>query len=87
MDSYLNSIARRKGPHIEFASSHIVAKACLDPVAAVAFLESLTPPQDFSLATPAIEARFTLAEVLGLPPEKRWMRLWHSMGAWIPLDD
>jgi hypothetical protein len=87
MDSYLNSIARRKGPHIEFASSHIVAKACLDPVAAVAFLESLTPPQDFSPATPAIEARFTLAEVLGLPPEKRWLRLWHSMGAWIPLDD
>jgi hypothetical protein len=87
MDSYLNAVATRNGPHTEFASSHIVAKACLDPLAAVAFLESLTPPRDFSRATPSIEARFILAEALGLPPEKRWMRLWYSMGAWVPLDD
>jgi hypothetical protein len=87
MDSYLNAVATRKGPHAEFASSHIVAKVCLDPRAAVAFLESLAPPQDFRRANPAIEARFLLAEALGLPLEKRWMRLWRLMGAWVPLDD
>ena len=69
----------RKGRDPEFAPSLIVAKACIDPRAAVAFLESLTPPRDFSRSTPAIEARLRLAEVLGQPPEKRWMRLWHSM--------
>ncbi len=87
MDFYLNALATRKGPHIEFASSHIVAKACLDPRAAVALLESLTPPQESRRPTPAIEARFLLAEALGLPPETRWMRLWRSLEAWLPLDD
>jgi hypothetical protein len=64
-----------------------VAKACLDPRAAVAFLESLTPPRDFSRTNPAIRARLMLAEAFGLPPEKRWMRLWHSAGAYGLLDD
>ncbi len=52
MDSYLKAVATRKARVTEFASSHIVAKACIDPPAAVAFLESLTPPREFSRATP-----------------------------------
>jgi hypothetical protein len=87
MDSYLKAVASRQGPHTEFASSHIVAKACLDPLAGVAFLESLTPPQDLSRANPAIDARFILAEAFGVPPEKRWIRLWQMMAAWLPFDD
>jgi len=87
MDSYLRSLAARKGPRNEFTTSLIVAKACLDPRAAVAFLESLTPPRDFSLSNPAHEARLRLAEVLGLPPENRWRRLWRSLGAQVPLED
>jgi hypothetical protein len=87
MNSYLEAIARRKGPSTEFDASHVVAMACLDPRAAVALLESLPPEREFPRFTAANSARFTLAEALGLPPEKRWMRLWHTMAAHLPLDD
>jgi len=86
-DSYLRSLAARKGPRDEFTPSLILAKACLDPRAAVALLESLTPPGDFSRSIPAHEARLRLAEVLGQPPENRWKRLWHSIEAQVPLED
>ena len=87
MDAHLSAVAKRNGPQAAFAPSHVVAKACLDPLGAVAFLESLTPPQGFSRSNPAIAARCELAEAWGLPPERRWLRLWHSIGAWVPLDD
>ncbi len=87
MDSYLHTLAAQKGPHDKFTPSVIVAKACLDPRAAVALLESLTPPRDFSLSNPAHEARLRLAEVLGLSAEKRWKRLWRSTGGRGPFDD
>jgi hypothetical protein len=87
MKAYLDAIARRPAASSEFDSSHVVAMACLDPRAAVAFLESLRPEREFQRYTPANGARFTLAEALGLPPEKRWMRLWHTMAAHLPLDD
>ena len=52
MDSYLQGGCDATRPQTEFAPSHIVAKACLDPRAAVAFLESLTPPQSSAGSTP-----------------------------------
>ncbi len=87
MDSYLRTLAAQKGPHDKFTPSLIVAKGCIDPRAAVALLESLTPPRDFRRSDPAHEARLRLAEVLGLPAEKRWMRLWRSTGGRGPFDD
>jgi hypothetical protein len=59
--------------------------ACIDPRSAVALLESLTLPRDFAIANPVHQARIRLAELLGLPREKRWIRLWGTMFA--RLDD
>jgi hypothetical protein len=87
MDSYLRSLVARTGSRNEFTPSVIVAKGCIDPRAAVALLESLTQPRDFRPSNPAHEARLRLAEVLGLTPESRWMRLWRSMRAEVPLED
>ena len=63
----------------------MTAIACIDPRSAVALLKSLTPPRDFEIANPIHQARIRLAELLGLPREKRWMRLWETMSA--RLDD
>ena len=79
IDSYLRSLAARKGPRDEFDPSVITAKGCIDPRSAVALLESVTPPRDYRRSDPAHQARRRLAEVLGMPIEKRWMRLWSSM--------
>jgi hypothetical protein len=87
MDAYLRSLIRQKGPHNQFSASVVVAKGCIDPVAAVALSESLTPRHEFSRFDPAHDARFQLAEMLGLPTEKRWRRLWRSMATQLPLDD
>src|SRR5207248_6750918 len=40
MDAYLRSLAARKGRRNAFNSSHLVAKGCIDPRAALALLES-----------------------------------------------
>jgi hypothetical protein len=85
MDIYLRSHAATAGPRDEFHSSVILAKACLDPRAAVALLESLLPPQDPRRSNPPHGTRRRLAEVLGQTPENRWMRLWRSAEA--QLDD
>jgi hypothetical protein len=87
MDDYLRSLAAGKGPQSEFNSRAISGKGCIEPRAAVALLESLTAPREFSRNHPVHDARLTLAEALGLPSEKRWRRLWRSMAAQIPLDE
>jgi hypothetical protein len=94
MDAYLRSLAARKDRRNAFASSHLVAKGCIDPRAALSLLDSLTPPGqfdpplgDFSSSNPAHTARITLAKALGQPPEKRWRFLWSRMEAQLPLDD
>ena len=76
IDSYLRSLAARTGPRDEFDPSVITALGCIDPRSAVALLESLTPPKDYRRPHPAHQARRRLIEVLGMPIEKRWMRLW-----------
>jgi len=85
IDSYLRSLATRTGPRDEIDPSIIIAKGCIDPRSAVALLESVTTPRDSRRSDPAYHARLRLAEVLGLPPENRWMRLWRLIG--IRLDD
>jgi hypothetical protein len=87
MEAYLRSLAARKGPQDQFNSACVVAFGCLDPRGALALLEALMPPREFARYHPYHDARLTLAEVLGLPHEKRWKRLWRSMGAQLPLDD
>ncbi len=85
MDSYLRSLAARTGPRDDFDLRVITAKGCIDPRAAVALLESMTPLRDSRRSDPARLARLRVAEMLGTPPEYRWLRLWGSMGA--QLDD
>jgi len=80
MDAYLRSLAARKGHLGELEYGVITAKACIDPRAAVAILESLTPPRDARSNRPD-RAPLWLAEVLGLPSENRWTRLWRYTGA------
>jgi hypothetical protein len=94
MDAYLHSLAVRNERRNAFASSHVVAKGCIDPRAAVGLLESLTPPGhvdaplgDSSLSNPAHAARITLAKALGQSPEKRWRYLWSRMATQLPLED
>ncbi len=87
IDSYLRSLAARKGPRDTFAASQVVAKGCIDPRAAVALLESLIPTGDIRLLDPANEARTTLAAALGQPPEKRWKYLWSRALIYLALED
>ena len=80
MNSYLLALAVRKGPLAGSLSPAIMAKACIDPRTAVALVESLTSAGDFIQANPPHPARRRLAELLGRPPDVRWMRLWRFMG-------
>ena len=85
MDAYLRSLAARKGHLWELEYGVIIAKACIDPRTAVALLESLTPPAQLRRSNRPDRARLRLAEVLGLPSENRWTRLWRCTKA--QLDD
>ena len=85
MDSYLQALAGHTGPLTGFIPNVITAKGCIDPRGAVVLVETLTPAGDFNRSDPAFVARVRLAEVLGAPPERRWMRLCRSFGT--QLDD
>ncbi len=88
MDAYLRSIAASKGPQEEFNVMAILGKGCIDPRAAVALLESLTAPREFSHNNPVHDAKLQLAEALGLPSDKRWKRLWwRSASGQIALEE
>ena len=87
MAEYLRSLAVQKFPQNEFSAVSVVAEAGLDPRAAVELAESLTPPREFVRNHPVHTARFRLAEILGLPTEKRWKQLWELRRSQIPLDD
>jgi hypothetical protein len=75
INSYLRSLAARTGPRDEFDPSFITALGCLDPRSAVTLIESLTPARDYRRPHPVHQARRRLAEMLGMPIEKRWRRL------------
>jgi hypothetical protein len=54
----------------------LVALTCLDPRAAVEVVESLPPAKTPGVNEPTNWARITVAELLAMPPERRWMRIW-----------
>ncbi len=84
MDSFIQSVLAQKGQSDELTASVIVAKACLDPNAAVELLESL--PLSEEPISAANEARMRVANLLWASPRERWMVLWRSMQAQLPLD-
>jgi hypothetical protein len=86
MDSYLRSLIPKTSESRGFTASAIVAKACLDPRAAVALLDGLPAAQGLGQTEPANRARIYLAEALGQPPEKRWVARWRWLYE-LPLDD
>ena len=87
MDACLRSLAGQEGPQNRFNALAIVAKGRIDLLAAVELAEALTPPREFSRNQPAHSAGLRLAEMLGLPADKRWKRLWSSMRIQLPIDD
>ena len=58
-----------------------MAKGSIDPRAAVALIESMTPPGKFDRSNPAHRVRLSLAEMLGRTAEMRWQERWRFMGA------
>ena len=86
LDDYLHSLPVVNGPTNDFNPGMILGKACIDPRGAVALLESMTPPA-FSRTNPVHSARRRLAEMLGLPADERWKRLWQTLGIQAPLEE
>jgi tetratricopeptide (TPR) repeat protein len=82
----LRSLIPKTSESRGFTASAIVAKACLDPQAAVALLDALPAAQGLGPSEPANQARIYLAEALGQPPEKRWVARWRQLSE-FPLDD
>jgi hypothetical protein len=54
----------------------IEAQSALDPGAAVSLVESLPLPAKLNANDPAVWVRYTLADRLAMPPDRRWMRVW-----------
>ncbi len=86
MDDYLRSLATGDGPGNEFNLGALLAKGCIDPGAAVTLIEALATGE-YDRANLAHAAKLRLAEMLGLPSDERWRRLWRSMNGQVPLDD
>ncbi len=84
-DSYIRGLATETGLRDELDPSFITAKACIDPRAAVVLVESVSTPRNARRGDPTELARIRLAQVLGMPPEQRWLWLWHATA--IRLDD
>jgi hypothetical protein len=72
--AYVRSQPMRGGQDIIIGVLH--ALACLDPRNAVAVVESLPPARTLNIGEPTNYARYDLAELLAMPPERRWMRIW-----------
>ncbi len=86
MDDYLRSLPTGDGPGNEFNILALLAKGCIEPRAAVTLIEALATGE-YDRANPAHAAKLRLAEMLGLPSDERWRRLWRSMNGQVPLDE
>ncbi len=84
MDLFIKSVRASGAQANELTASVIVAKACLDPRAAVEFLEWLPVARD---ELPSSEARMRLAHAFSVSAKDRWKVLWRSMQAQVPLED
>ena len=80
LNSYLRSPAARQAS-LAFINVASTAKGCIDPRAAVALIESITPPGEFDRSNPVDRARLSLAEMLGRTTEIRWKERWRFTGA------
>jgi hypothetical protein len=54
----------------------LLARAALDPRGGAALVESLPPARTLDIVDPANWARYSVAEQLAEPPERRWMSIW-----------
>jgi hypothetical protein len=85
--AYLSAVGGGKEPGAGFTAGQIVAMGCLDPSAAVTYLESLNVPPKASVGNPAFAARLVLAEAWGLPPQQRWKQLCQSTGNGLAFEE
>jgi hypothetical protein len=60
----------------EISLGILQALTCLDPRGTVRLVESMPPARTLKITDPANLARYTVAEILATPPERRWMRIW-----------
>jgi hypothetical protein len=72
--AFVRSRAFREGNDI--IPAVVVALTCLDPRTAVEVVEGLPPAKTLGVNEPTNLARITVAELLAMPPERRWMRIW-----------
>jgi hypothetical protein len=85
--AYLSAVAMRKETEGGFTMGQIIAMGCLDPMAAVEHLESLSPPANVSLNSSVINARLQLARIWGIPSDERWRQLFQSAQAGLAFGD
>ena len=60
----------------EIVPTILLARAAFDPRGAVDLVESLPPAQSLDITDPANWARYSVADHLAEPPERRWMSIW-----------
>jgi hypothetical protein len=75
LDAYLRSASLRGGAN-DLTTSTILALACIDPRRAVEAVESLPSPRSPDINDPVSWARCQLGELLAMPADRRWLRLW-----------
>ena len=72
--AYARSLAFRGD--IEIVPTILLALAAFDPRGAVDLVESLPPARSLDISDPTNWARYSVAEHLAEPPERRWMSIW-----------
>ena len=80
LESYVQTSAARPAANA-FFNVATMTKGSLDPRAAVALIELMTPPGKFDRSNPVHRARLSLAQMLGRTAEARWKECWRFMGA------
>jgi RNA polymerase sigma factor (sigma-70 family) len=87
MNTFIRSVFADKSRGGELSESAIVAKACLDPKAAVELLEFLVTEEPQPQGEASNQARLFLAKVFTAPADQRWKLLWRPMRWQLPLED
>ena len=72
--AYTRRLSLRDGSDIN--TTILLARAALDPHGGAALVESLPPARTLDINDPANWARYSVAEQLAEPPERRWMSIW-----------
>ena len=87
MDAYIQSVIAERNRAGEVTSSSLKAKACIDPKAGVALLNTVPAGQVQSPIDGWFEARLSLAKAFSAPGKDRWKSLWESRTAQSLLED